>query len=88
MIALAVLAFLIGAILSVRWRAFVLLPTSGSIAAVAIALGLMSDAGLAATMSHVVLTLFAHQSGYLCGALISGYFTHRVRDNFVARARI
>ena len=88
MIALAVLVFLIGAVLSVRWRAFVLLPTSGSIVAVAIALDLTSHAGLAATMSHIVLTLFAHQSGYLCGALIAGYFTHRERDNFVARARV
>lgn len=88
MIALTVLAFLIGAVLSVRWRAFLLLPTSGSIVAVAIALGLMSHAGLAATISHIVLTLFAHQSGYLCGALICGYFTVRERTGVVTRARI
>lgn len=88
MIALAILAFLVGAVLGMRWRVIVLIPTSGSIVAAAIAFDLLlSHAGLAATVSCLAVILFAHQSGYLFGALIRSYFSYGERSTLVARAR-
>ena len=89
MIAVAILAFLVGAVLGMRWRVLILLPTSASIAAAAIAFDLlMSHAGLAATVSDLAVILFAHQTGYLFGALVRGYFSYGERTSLVARARV
>ena len=89
MIALAILAFLIGAVLGMRWRVLVLLPTSGSIVAAAIVFDLlMSHAGLVATASCLAVILFTHQAGYLFGALVCAYFSHGERSTVVARARV
>lgn len=89
MIALAILAFLVGAVLGLRWRVLVLLPTCGTIVVAAIAFdSLMSHAGLMATVSYLAVILFAHQAGYLFGALVRSYFAYGERTTFVARARI
>src|SRR6202000_1645570 len=70
-IPLAVLAFLVGAVLGMRWRVLVLIPTSGSIVAAAIAFDLLlAHAGLAATVSCLAGILFAHQSGSFFGDLM------------------
>ena len=90
MIALAIFAFLVGAVLGMRWRVLVLIPTCAVLAASSAAFDLLThQTGLTAIVVRVAAMLLAHQAGYLFGALIRGHFAYgaRQRADLMARAR-
>lgn len=91
MLPLAIFAFLVGAVLGMRWRVLVLLPTCLLFAAAAITVNLIaSHAALAAIVFDIAAILSAHQAGYLFGAMVRSYFAYgaRRRADIPARARV
>jgi hypothetical protein len=88
MIPLAILAFLIGAVLAMRWRVLVLIPTCVVLAASSTAFDLLTHQTGMMTL-RVAAILLAHQIGYLFGALIRGYFTYVAKQHthLLAKAR-
>lgn len=88
MIPFAILAFLVGAVLGMRWRVLILIPTCTLLAIAAVAIDLIpSGPGLATIVLDVVTILVAHQAGYLFGALAHGYLAHGPRERAALRAR-
>jgi hypothetical protein len=88
MISFAVSAFFVGSVLGMRWRVFVLLPTSTALALATIAASFFGlKLGFAATALNLLAMLLAHQAGYLVGATIRALLVQqREHPNVVARS--
>jgi hypothetical protein len=88
MISFAVSAFFCGAVLGMRWRVLVLLPSSAALVLATIAASAFGrELGLGATTLNALAMLLAHQSGYLFGAAIHAYLLHaRAHTDLVARS--
>jgi hypothetical protein len=90
MIPVAIFAFLVAAVLGMRWGVLVLIPTCAVIAASFTTFELLThQTGLMTVASRLAAILLAHQIGYLFGALIRGYFAYgaRQRADLVTRTR-